>query len=204
MLQRWDVSNYHFGSGVVVLIGWSFVYVVVLWRCFWLFRRLCSRTMLQRWKVLNCYFGSGVVVLRFGWLMLVLLMIEKIFYVVVWWWFFDGLEDCVLEQCGKGEDRIKPSHWKCCFFCLRDGIAAIHQDLMLLLKFSSHFNKYHVQIAGGEIRVETPHSHFTNTCQSRPFMRNLKILTGWKIVILLSRDSSVLFDTFTLIVIIHK
>ena len=84
----------------------------------------------------------------FGWLMLVLLMIEKIFYVVVWWWFFDGLEDCVLEQCGKGEDRIKPSHWKCCFFCLPDGIATIHQDLMLLLKFSSHFNKYRVQISG--------------------------------------------------------
>ena len=84
---------------------------------------------------------------------------------------FDGLEDCVLEQCGKGEDRIKPSHWKCCFFCLRDGIAAIHQDLMLLLKFSSHFNKYHVQIAGGEICVETPHSLFTNTCQSRPLIK---------------------------------
>ena len=40
MLQRWEVSNYHFGSGVVVLIDRSFVYVVVLWGGFWLFRRL--------------------------------------------------------------------------------------------------------------------------------------------------------------------
>ena len=104
-------------------------------------------TLMKSFKLLflkwYCGFAFGS-----GWLMLVLLMIEKIFYAVLWWWFFDGLEDCVLEQCGKGEDRIKPSHWKCCFFCLPDGIAAIHQDLMLLLKFSSHFIKYHVQIAG--------------------------------------------------------
>ena len=63
----------------------------MLRRCFWLFRRLCSRTMLQRWKVLNYCFGNGVVVLHFFWLVNVSVVddwedILRCCVMMIFWW----------------------------------------------------------------------------------------------------------------------